>query len=184
MMGKLVPTSIVDKNGKRTTVHRKAFTPGLNPAVSLPPAQAAKADEFGERAFAYALEVCSENPTFHEFVPPILEDLADKYGNPSVGRTRAVFDMGDGNVIKVPLNQEGAAASRNEYHSYNMDDPFIPVAKCDFYEEYERVPLLIMEKVDTNVPDRYGKDKPDWVSYVDGAQVGYNSKGELVAYDL
>lgn len=109
-----------------------------------------------------------------------------RYGQPMVGRTRAVFDRGDGYVIKVPMNGEGYAANNTEVIHASMDDPWIPVAECWHEEDYsitpKGVPTLVMEKVEHCRLDY--KELPDWVMSVDGGQVGYNKKGELVAYDL
>lgn len=182
--GSSVRTPVVDKNGKMTHVWKKDSAVSTSQKLSVSPVVTdSRKDDRGEIAFARALEICAEHPFYEEKFSPILHDMAESYGNPWVGRTRAVFDRGDGYVIKVPLNQEGVMASTNEFSTAEMDDSLIPVADCKF-DFSTGMPLLVMEKVDTNVSNRYGKDMPDWLSYVDGAQVGYNSKGELVAYDL
>jgi hypothetical protein len=111
-----------------------------------------------------------------------------KYGEPSVGRTRAVFDRGDGYVVKVPINGEGFAANSREVITSEAEDPYTPVADCYHDTVYdvssEGVSVLVMEKLTFDgVPKSY-KDLPDWVMSVDGGQVGYNKKGELVAFDL
>lgn len=105
------------------------------------------------------------------------------------GRTRVVFDRGDGYVVKVPFNGEGYMANGGEYKTYtynvaNPDNPGIPVAACnfeDFNSMDKEIPVLIMEKVTY----AHGEENlPDWVGWVDCGQVGYTKNGELVAYDL
>lgn len=100
-----------------------------------------------------------------------------------VGRTRVVFFLEDGAVVKVPFTEEGIAANRYEADVFNEEDPFIKMAKCNLEKVTENSPeILRMEKV---TPILYwDKPAPDWVSFVDCQQVGINSKGDLVAYDL
>lgn len=123
---------------------------------------------------------------YYDFTLNQIKLYTKKYGKPWVGRTRAVFDRGDGYVIKVPMNGEGYAANNAEVINASMEDPYIPVAECWHQEDYsitpKGVPTLIMEKVEHCRADY--RNMPDWVMSVDGGQVGYNKKGELVAYDL
>lgn len=111
-----------------------------------------------------------------------------KYGEPEVGRTRAVFDRGDGYVIKVPINGEGFAANSREVTTSEVEDPYTPVADCRHDTVYDAssagVSVLVMEKLSFEGVPRGYNNLPDWVMCVDGGQVGYNRKGELVAYDL
>lgn len=111
-----------------------------------------------------------------------------KYGEPEVGRTRAVFDRGDGYVIKVPINGEGFIANDREVKTAETENPYTPVAHCYHDTLYdvssEGVSVLVMEKLSFEGVPRSYKDLPDWVGAVDCAQVGYNKKGELVAFDL
>lgn len=123
---------------------------------------------------------------YYDFTLKQIKLYTQKYGKPWVGRTRAVFDRGDGYVIKVPMNGEGYASNGREVNCYQMEDPYTPVAECWHQDDYsitpKGVPTLIMEKVEHCRADY--RDMPDWVMSVDGGQVGYNKKGELVAYDL
>lgn len=123
---------------------------------------------------------------YYDFTLNQIKLYTKKYGKPWVGRTRAVFDRGDGYVIKVPINGEGYFSNSREVNGYQMEDPYIPVAECWHQDDYsitpKGVPTLIMEKVEHCKLDY--RDMPDWVGSVDCAQVGYNKKGELVAYDL
>lgn len=103
------------------------------------------------------------------------------YGTPDIGRTRAVFDTQDGNVIKIPYTDEGFMANHREVTTSNTEDPYIPIAKCQ-HEEKDGVAVLVMEKV-TPTKANYN-EMPDWVMSVDCGQVGYLPDGRLVAYDL
>ena len=111
-----------------------------------------------------------------------------KYGEPEVGRTRAVFDRGDGYVVKVPINGESFAANSREARTSEADNPYTPVAECYHDTVYDVDPdgvsVLVMEKLNFEGVPRSYRDLPDWVGSVDCGQVGYNRKGELVAYDL
>ena len=127
-----------------------------------------------------------EGDNYHTLTLKLVDHYRRKYGTPWVGRTRAVFDRGDGYVIKVPLNGEGFLSNSREVNSYGMEDPYIPTAECweetDHSVNKDGLSVLIMEKVKVTFANY--KDMPDWVGSVDCGQVGYNRKGELVAYDL
>lgn len=104
------------------------------------------------------------------------------------GHTRIVFVDNEGRVIKIPFTREGYQASSDEVRTYenfkkNPDAGWIPTAECFFTQlEGINIWLLSMERVTRF--KRAGKDLPRWVDSVDCGQVGYNSAGELVAYDL
>jgi hypothetical protein len=91
------------------------------------------------------------------------------------GRTRTVYDRGDGYVVKVAINDEGWIANLRESR---WASDYIPVAPCHLDDEGH----LVMEKI-VRFP---GPDEelPFWAGYVDCAQVGYLADGRLVAYDL
>lgn len=123
----------------------------------------------------------SEDSYMEDIFWVVIEELAAKYDLIGYGGTRVVFDTGDGNVIKIAYNDYGVQANGNEVN--RPEDHWIPVAKCEFFEDSQGSGLcIIMEKVE--VVTTFLLDKPYWVDYVDCQQVGYNSKGELVAYDL
>lgn len=99
----------------------------------------------------------------------------------SSGRTRIVYLLpGDKYVLKAPANEKGIHDNFYEaelYHQYRLKGDIIPKARCRI------VPgtfFLVMEKV--IFPKDYS-NLPDWTNWVDSIQVGYNSKGMLVAYD-
>jgi hypothetical protein len=104
------------------------------------------------------------------------------------GSTRICFADDSGRVIKIPFRRSGYTASSREVTTYenfhkDPDAGWTPVAECFFTElEGIQIWLLSMERVQTF--SRRGKVLPDWVDTVDCGQVGYNSNGELVAYDL
>lgn len=114
-------------------------------------------------------------------VRKLINELTLAHGTPSIGRTRAVFDMGNGYMMKVPFNDEGEYANGNEVKASSAENPMIPIAEC-FYHKVGDVDVIMMEKVNMISVD-YEK-MPDWVGYVDCGQVGLNRKGDLVAYDL
>lgn len=100
-------------------------------------------------------------------------------------RTRVVFFENE-HVIKVPINDEGVSACREEYDYSQryIDDPerYIPIAKTEEILDgnvyYNR-----MEKVEPITDLKYS-ELPDWAGFIDGAQVGYTKDGTIVAYDL
>lgn len=128
-----------------------------------------------------------EGDPFHALTLKYIKKFTREYGTPEVGRTRAVFDRGDGYMIKVPLNGEGFMANRSESLTSEAGDDFIPIAKC-WQEDDKSIPdgeinVLIMEKVTPITTIDY-KALPNWVGFVDCAQVGHTKDGKLVAYDL
>ena len=174
-----VLTPIIDKNGKATSVWKKA-----QPTARELPSVDARHSFGVVGAYDYAASVVEEDEYTERVILPILTEFKKRYGEPECGRTRAVFDRGDGYVIKVPIDYEGMMASSNEFTVFSAEDTFIPVADCYFDNEFEQ-PLLVMEKVDTRRTEKLSySEMPNWVGYVDSGQVGYNKKGELVAYDL
>lgn len=130
-----------------------------------------------------------EGDPYHGQIRKQIDHYTKQYGQPLLGRTRAVFDRGDGYMVKVPMNGEGLMANQSEIMTHEAKDPYIPVAECRMETDYsvvpEGMPVLVMEKVDIESASklRY-KDMPDWVGSVDCGQVGYDRKGRLVAYDL
>lgn len=128
-----------------------------------------------------------EGDPYHALTLKYIRKFTSQYGVAEVGRTRAVFDRGDGYMIKVPLNGEGFMANRSESLTSASDDQFIPIAKCwqedDTSLDKEGINVLIMEKV-TPIGKIDYKALPNWVGYVDCAQVGHTKDGRLVAYDL
>jgi hypothetical protein len=151
--------------------------------------RSARCPERGELAWAIINGALSESNWSDQSVAgltQLMRDLTEQHGFPEVGRTRAVFDLGDGWVVKIPLNDEGVGASSSEEYAYQRGlangDPWIPVARCEFRQLGERY-YLHMERVEPLVFKSYD-DVPQWVGYVDGGQVGHTADGRLVAYDL
>ena len=105
------------------------------------------------------------------------------------GGTRICFADDSGRVIKIPFRREGYSASSREVDTYenfstHPDAGWTPMAECFFTKiDGINIWLLSMERV-RMFGSRRGKTLPDWVSTVDCFQVGYNSDGVLVAYDL
>lgn len=108
----------------------------------------------------------------------LLKKLNDKYEYIGCGRNRIVFKSKNGKyVIKVPRNIEGNGDNFRETKKEDFGFP-VPKSKRILLDDFC---CVIMEYVE----HAYFKDKkvPSWVSWIDCGQVGYNRKGELVAYD-
>lgn len=105
------------------------------------------------------------------------------------GTSRICFSYpGSNTVIKVPFSEEGQEASLTEAKASQDFQKFpkicIPIADCslvDFTTTFG-MKLLVMERLFEFPTVRIAL--PDWVARVDCGQVGYNSKKQLVAYDL
>lgn len=94
------------------------------------------------------------------------------------GNTRIAFLSPRKNfVIKIPINQCGINDNCRENFRYNQKRKvWYPLARSRLMRNKL---ILVMEYIDT----RPLGDYPDWCDFVDCRQVGYNSKGKLVAYD-
>lgn len=104
------------------------------------------------------------------------------------GRTRIVFAEDAERVIKIPFTSEGYRASSGEVKTYenfhkDPDAGWIPTAEC-FFTQIEGINIWLLSMERMQEFPRFGAPRPDWVDSVDCGQVGLNSKGELVAYDL
>lgn len=103
------------------------------------------------------------------------------------GRTRICFASGKNRVVKIPFTREGYQASSREVSTYENfqkepEKDWIPTAECKFFKfDFANIWLLSMERV---IRPIFGEALPDWVDSVDCGQVGYNSDGKLVAFDL
>lgn len=100
------------------------------------------------------------------------------------GRHREVWRLPSGNVLKIPKGMTGEAANVEEskmwINRFNLEDCHSDwkLARCRL------IPgtfILVMEYLR---PHKMCYDElPYWCQLVDGGQVGFNRKGELVAYD-
>lgn len=104
-----------------------------------------------------------------------------------LGTTRITFGKeGHPLVAKVPIDDLGVACCmREERHSIDHGkdgrDGEIPIAEC--WLDEERL-ILWMERVTPEYLSFSDESTPSWVWLVDGAQVGRDQDGVLVAYDL
>lgn len=113
------------------------------------------------------------NDVFHEECYRLLESFKGErwLGH---GRHRAAFLSNGGNVIKVPMCGNGVSDNAFEAAEFKRNPKY--KARCR-----RAGLLLVMEFVKQHSCLAY--DLPKWTHYIDCQQVGYNSKGTLVAYD-
>lgn len=107
--------------------------------------------------------------------------LVRKYQFISFGTYRVVFKMNGDRVLKVPLNESGEFCNDGEgsiIHSTCATGRWIEIDGfvCVIQEYIEDAPFSVIKQ-------RLGA-VPDWVSGVDGGQVGFNKAGILKAYDF
>jgi hypothetical protein len=112
----------------------------------------------------------------------LFNTIRAKYGDPlGWGNNRVVFDTGKGFVVKIPRNELGTS---DNFDAFRCEKPeWCEIARCRLVEikiENDSYFALVMEKV--TMPPR-GFKYPDWTSYIDCAQVGFNRAGNLVVYD-
>lgn len=184
----LVRTPTIDSRGRHTHVWRsEAATSGSGRNLSSLGAPPQPPSELELRAIAdqtreHITEIVEESGMDTSRVLAVIEQFWGLYGTPEVGRTRAVFDRGDGTVAKVAINDEGYAANSFEVRASAEPEKYLPVAKSEFLDVDDYCSVVIAERVEIVIARR--SELPDWTDFIDGAQVGYNSAGELVAYDL
>lgn len=102
-------------------------------------------------------------------------------------RHRAVWRHGN-YVIKVPVCEEGVHDNLHEAHVWQIRDhkrySWAKYARCRLIGvilvmEYARYPGPLSEE-SGHIPF---KKCPEWAYFIDCQQVGYNRRGEIVAYD-
>ena len=111
------------------------------------------------------------------------------------GCYRAVFELGDHDVLKVPLTPRGVEANEREAEVFKLggfpleNDEVIEVklAPCRLMD-INGIEVLVMTRVRpvNEIRTQAGVQDvlPDWVALIDDEQVGYLPDGTLVAYDL
>lgn len=107
-----------------------------------------------------------------------------KYETLGFGKTRVVFAGESGqDVIKVPYAMQSTFANHQELTPSAWLGGAEYCAKTWKDDEYtRRFGILIIRMERLRLPER-GVELPGWTMAVDCAQVGYNSRGTLVAYD-
>lgn len=109
--------------------------------------------------------------------------LHEWYGPPiGIGRNRAVFNVNNEYVIKLPINGFGDLDNHYELNpdAWIAHEHLAKTWSNDELNQAFNLDLVCMEWVDTT----YVNDAPDWCKGVDCNQVGYTKDGRLVAYDF
>lgn len=100
------------------------------------------------------------------------------------GRNRVVFHMGR-YVVKLPMNYGGVADNDWEGSVRHSQDPREAKYARTRMVYFGEIPVVFMEYVkSTGYSDlRNLGPVPKWVDGIDCQQVGFNRRGQLVAYD-
>lgn len=118
--------------------------------------------------------------------------ITNKYQRLGEGVTRVTYVKGDSKtVIKVPKEPYNVAANMGEVKFAKKPLHGIKVAKCSL-KMMMGVPVVEMERVEPLATPTWSNDrvinklaqKYPWICWVDCNQVGKNSKGEVVAFDV
>lgn len=132
----------------------------------------------------FSYEDGSEAAFREDYMDEVLDHIS-RYGHPKAGSSRITFFTED-SVIKFPLNGGGIVANANEYTQANIGEleyfEGVPVADNELRYTANGMPYLVMERVNTDIRD--GRTLPEWADRIDDYQVGINSRGEYVAFDL
>lgn len=189
-----LPTQIIDKNGKVTTVHKAAQDhkqSRMRHNLVPPPPKDNVIIRLEQYLSEWGQEYNADPESFDSSTSEYVDTahaLTEKFGLPILGGTRAVWDMGT-HVAKLAFNEMGYRANIRESQAVVLE-PEIPVASCYIANSFE-APILVMEKVseinwgETSV----GRKKLDennypWLADVESKQAGLTFDGKVVAYDL
>jgi hypothetical protein len=98
------------------------------------------------------------------------------------GRNRKVYRHKN-YVIKIPINEYGDLDNLRESLEYKRNrekngKSWDILGRCKLLKNG----YLLMEYIEL-VDNPYSKDMPEWVSFIDCGQVGYDKRGRLKAYD-
>lgn len=113
---------------------------------------------------------------FEKELKEILAFFQNKFPSIGQGRNRIVFGISENYVAKIPINEKGVFDNGYERRCFKRGHVAYPYARCRMLGDF----VLIMERLNLKVNK---EDLPDWVKYVDCAQVGWNSRGKLKIYD-
>lgn len=113
-------------------------------------------------------------------VKNIIRQIDRKFEFIGMGCNRATFRISPNNVIKILLNDFGFNDNSFEARSKKNIDFGIPRSKIILVDD---IPLLVMEYIEPVIFDDI-TNYPEWSDFVDCRQIGYNNKGQLLAYDL
>jgi hypothetical protein len=130
---------------------------------------------------------CDED---HSNLTDLIQDFVNnpKYKYIGSGASRAVFKHHN-YVIKIPHTCKGVFDNERERHLWMIRRyPYhreFSYARCRLYGF-----ILVMQYAHFPIPGKTDGDGfvpyehlPEWASFIDCQQVGYNRFGELVAYD-
>ena len=110
------------------------------------------------------------------------EQLWTKYGEPQCGNSRATY-ISKNYVFKLPITDDGIC--QNEDESVLLSDDYWKFAKTKLIDPDSR--LICMERVEhaslSKIKETIGSI-PEFVFGIDCSQVGFNRRGQLVAYDF
>ncbi len=105
------------------------------------------------------------------------------------GRNRQVFRHGN-YVYKFPLNEYGVHDNNHEAHTYreSLRRPmYCKYARCKLVLPWATVLVMEYARYPGPLSDAEGYigfDKcPEWAYSIDCCQVGYDRRGQIVAYD-
>lgn len=104
----------------------------------------------------------------------LIDRCVAKYGEPSVGRNRAVF-ISKFCVLKVPINDNGIAD--NDWEG-SMRSPTTAKGR---WLQINGLICCMQERLTIHTGDG---ELPEWTNSVDCCQVGYDAKGNLKAFDF
>lgn len=114
------------------------------------------------------------NESDTERAQKLIDRLIVKYGEPNVGRNRAVF-ISKFCVIKVPINDNGVVD--NDWEASVRSD----TTARGRWLRIDGLVCCMQERLRIDI-DR--SNLPDWTASIDCAQVGYDRKNNLRAFDF
>lgn len=108
----------------------------------------------------------------------LLNRLAERYGEPEYGTTRACF-FSKNFVLKFPLSLCGERG--NDWEGSVRDET---LAKGRWLKLDGFICVMQERLTEASWEGKTDDDFPNWVRGIDGGQVGYDRKGNLKAFDF
>lgn len=136
-------------------------------------------------------DLLSSDQSRYSVMPELLDfaiKLTEKYGTPiGSGLTRVVWNTGKGHVIKVPRDDKGCndntwEASTSIVQNKKSDEGY---THCRFFlvNDYcVAIAEFVQEASYDDIKEAFNFI-PEWIYYIDCAQVGFDKKGFLKAFD-
>lgn len=146
--------------------------------LRTPQKRRAHARKLPDPAISLSRETTLTQAHFKAALYTVKKELTALYGNPHSGTNRHTF-LDKDVVYKIPRTFHwGIGACKREVLAYEEQTDHLPMATCRLVYHQTGLPIVIMQKVQTNM-----LGKPAWATRIDGSQVGLTAEKKWVVFD-